>query len=85
MSIITDILKELPLSAVLRERLAQAETRMAELETENAALKAENAALKEQKANLEVDLQKAREEIQAKQTLKHPGAWGSAPRIGGRM
>jgi hypothetical protein len=60
MSIITDILKEIPLSAVLKERLTEAEAKMAALEKENAVLKAENQ-------NLRVDLQKAQEEIR---TLK---------------
>jgi cell division protein FtsB len=46
MGIITDILKEIPLSAVLRERLADQEIKMATLEAENAALKSENTVLK---------------------------------------
>ncbi|MGD0650025.1 MAG: hypothetical protein ABSA97_02620 [Verrucomicrobiia bacterium] len=57
MGVITDILKEVPLSAVLKERLTDAESKMAILEKENAHLKAENQ-------NLRVDLQKAHAEIE---------------------
>jgi predicted nuclease with TOPRIM domain len=79
MSIITDILKEIPLSAVLRERLADAETKMATLEKENATLKTENQ-------NLRADLKKAHEEIERLKQPKSPGvSWGSQPRIKGRM
>jgi len=62
MSIITDILKEIPLSAVLRERLTDAEAKMATLEKENTSLKTENQ-------NLRVDLKKAQDEITI---LKNP-------------
>ncbi len=55
MGIISDILKEIPLSAVLRERLLAQEKRMAELD-------AENAALKEKLANSE----KVNEELRTK-------------------
>ena len=41
MGIITDILKEFPLSAVLRERLLNQKMRMTELKEENDVLKAE--------------------------------------------
>ncbi|MFZ4776554.1 MAG: hypothetical protein ACOYM3_14375 [Terrimicrobiaceae bacterium] len=43
---LTDILKEVPLSAVLRERLAQAEKDMNELKEENTRLHEELAKLK---------------------------------------
>lgn len=49
MSILTDILKEIPLSAVLREKVST-------IETENAALKTENAILKD-------DLRQAKSQI----------------------
>ena len=39
MGIITDILKEIPLSAVLKERLVDLGKRMDELDAENATLK----------------------------------------------
>jgi cell division protein FtsB len=64
MSIITDILKEIPLSAVLKERLTDAEAKMAVLERENAVLKAENAVLKAQNEDLRLQLIKAQEEIE---------------------
>jgi predicted nuclease with TOPRIM domain len=79
MGFITDILKEVPLSAVLRERLTEAETKMAALQTERDTLKTENQ-------NLRADLKKAHEEIERlKKPPQHPGAWGSQPRIKGRM
>ena len=79
MSVIAEILKEIPLSAVLKERLTEAETKMAALEKEHTTLKAENAALR-------ADLEKAQEEIgRLKQPQKLQAAWGSQPRIPGRM
>ena len=66
MGIITDILKEIPLSAVLRERLTDAEAKMATLEKENATLKTENQ-------NLRVDLKKAQDEVER---LKRPPSGG---------
>ncbi|MCX6922917.1 MAG: hypothetical protein NT154_06865, partial [Verrucomicrobia bacterium] len=70
---------EIPLSAVLKERLTEAETKMAALEKENAILKMENQ-------NLRVDFTKAQEEIgRLKQPQKLQSAWGSGPRIPGRM
>jgi len=48
MGIITDILKDLPLSTVLREKLQDMEKRYLELEKENAELKKENAEIKEE-------------------------------------
>lgn len=50
MGIVTDILKEFPLSAIFRERLV-------DMEKENALLKAENAVLKTKNAELETKLQ----------------------------
>jgi regulator of replication initiation timing len=80
MGIITDILKEIPLSAVLRERLVDKETKMAALDKENVTLKAkdtilqtENATFKTENANLRVDLQNAKKEIQRlTQMLNNP-------------
>jgi len=63
MGVITDILKEIPLSAVLKERLAEAELKMATLEKDNAILKDENAALKQKNTALNADLQQAKQEI----------------------
>ena len=50
MGIITDILKDIPLSALLKERLTELEKKHESLEAENATLHAENARLKEQVA-----------------------------------
>ena len=63
MGIITDILKEIPLSAVLRERLLTQEMKMTDLEAENAALKAENAVLKTQLTQLRKDNEELRTKI----------------------
>lgn len=46
MGILTDILKELPLSAVLRERLQELEKRYEQVEEENKKLRDENHELK---------------------------------------
>jgi len=53
---ITDMLAEVPLSAVLKERLIESEKKIAILETEKAHLKTENA-------NLQERLKKAEEKI----------------------
>lgn len=45
MGIITDILKEIPLGAVLREKLQELEKKYSELETENTKLKEKNRKL----------------------------------------
>lgn len=52
MSIITDILKEIPLSALLREKLQELEKKYSELEAENTNLNEENRKLKEQTEQL---------------------------------
>lgn len=57
MGVILDLLKEVPLSAVLQERLREQESKMAALQAENAALKTENAALKAQVEDLQLALQ----------------------------
>lgn len=46
MGIITDILKDVPLSAVLKEKIIKLENEMSVLKTENAVLKSENEELK---------------------------------------
>ena len=61
MGVITDILKQFPLSAVLRERLIDQEKKMAALEAENVELKAENAVLKAENVNLRLQLQHIQE------------------------
>jgi hypothetical protein len=71
MGFITDILKEVPLSAVLREKLATAES---EIEKKDVLLKDKDVLLKDKDvllqdkdvtiADLTVALQKAREEIE---------------------
>ena len=55
MGIIMDILKEVPLSAILRERLSEQETKMAILESENKVLKSENANLRTQIQQMQKD------------------------------
>lgn len=52
MGILTDIIKELPLSAVLREKLQELEKRYNQLEEENRKLKDENDSLKQSMAEL---------------------------------
>jgi len=61
MGIITDILKDIPLSAVLRERLADQEKKMLALETENLALKNENSDLKALVENLRQEIQQTKD------------------------
>ncbi|MGA2323349.1 MAG: hypothetical protein ABSG22_05830 [Sedimentisphaerales bacterium] len=58
MSVITDILKEIPLSAVLKERLTQLETEMAVLKSENEVLKSKNKVLEAENIELKTKLQK---------------------------
>jgi predicted RNase H-like nuclease (RuvC/YqgF family) len=64
MGIITDILKDIPLSAVLRERLSDQETKMATLEAENATLKKENSDLKYLVKDLRQEIQRRDDVIQ---------------------
>lgn len=64
MGIITDILKEVPLSAVLRERLADQETKMSALEAENLVLKKENSDLKCLIENLRQEIQRRDDVVQ---------------------
>jgi len=61
MGIITDILKDIPLSAVLRERLIDQEKTMATLEAENLALKNENSDLKALVENLRQEIQQTKD------------------------
>lgn len=57
MGVITDIMKEIPLSTILRERLVDQATdfeeKMSLLESENAVLKSENTVLKDKNIKLE--------------------------------
>ena len=62
MGIITEILKELPLSAVLREKIVGLETKMSALESENLVLKKEL-----EKSKLTIDQQS--EKIQTLENL----------------
>jgi DNA-directed RNA polymerase subunit M/transcription elongation factor TFIIS len=55
MGVITDILKEIPLSAILKERLAEKELEMATVKSDNAALKSENATLRDKLQKIERD------------------------------
>ena len=64
MGIITDILKEIPLSAVLREKIINLETKMSVLEAENATLKTENLTLKNENSDLKALIENLRQEIQ---------------------
>lgn len=83
---ITDILREIPLSVVLKEQLTEAKSRVAALEKENTGLKAELAVIQAENQKLDAKLEKAEEEINR---LRQPGkleaAWGSQRRIPGRM
>jgi len=58
MGVITDILKGIPLSAVLKERLTQLETEMAVLKSENELLKSNNKILESENTELKAKLQK---------------------------
>lgn len=64
MGIILDILKEIPLSAVLRERLTNQETKMAVVEEENLVLKTKNLILKNKNSDLKSLIVDLRQEIQ---------------------
>ena|SRR5438105_1660333 len=48
MGLITDIIKELPISAVLQEKLKELEKRFERLDAENSKLRAENGSLRAQ-------------------------------------
>ena len=61
---ITDLLQELPLSAVQRERLSLAEQKYALLETSYADLKAKYSALESENNALKLDNVNLRQEIQ---------------------
>ncbi len=50
---ITDILQEVPLSAVLREKLVEVERQVEELKQENDALRDENARLKQHQQKMQ--------------------------------
>lgn len=79
MGLITDILKEVPLSGVLRERLTEADKKLEAAEVKIRELETENAKLR---ASLQ---QKDAEIAQLRQPATQQVAWGSQPRIKGRM
>lgn len=66
---ITDLLQELPLSAVQRERLSLAEQKYALLETSHADLKAKYAVLESEKSALNLDNVNLRQEIQRRDDI----------------
>lgn len=55
MGIITDMLKEIPLSAILKEKLAEQEKRRSATETENVVLKKQIVALEAKVSQLETE------------------------------
>ncbi len=54
MGIVTDLLKEVPLSVVLREQIVMLDKEIASLRTENAELKAKVAILETENADLKI-------------------------------
>ena len=64
MGIILDILKEIPLSAVLRERLAGTEAKMATLEKENEDLQAKVDVLETENGQLRLQLHEVQKQQQ---------------------
>ncbi len=56
MGILFDLLKDVPLSPILRERIAILELKIVDLEAKVTILTAENAALKEENRNLKMKL-----------------------------
>jgi hypothetical protein len=70
MGAITDILKDIPLSAVLRERLVDKEVAITKLETENKELKAEVAALNMKVTILESQLAAAQPKVAIPRTQR---------------
>ncbi len=70
---ILDWLKEIPLSAIYKERLVDSEKQIALLEKENAALKQENTVLK---ARLEKDGRTHKNKVINKSTQSHSGHLG---------
>jgi predicted nuclease with TOPRIM domain len=68
MGLITDLLKDIPLSAVLREKMASAEQKYAALDTENAILKDDKRDLQVRVVELERQVANLKQEIE---TLAH--------------
>ena len=79
MGIITDILKDIPLSAVLRERLIDYEKKMAILEAENATLKTENLTLNNKNSELEILVEKLRQVIQQAKDIQKEKSHNNLP------
>ena len=80
MGFITDILKEVPLSAVLHEKLATADSEIDTLKTENTNLR---QLVKQQDGEID-RLKKEVASLQKPKTVPDV-AWSSQPRIKGRM
>jgi chromosome segregation ATPase len=70
MGLITDLLKDIPLSAVLREKMASAEQKYAALDTENAILKDDKRELQVRVMELERQVGDLKQEIEK---LTHVG------------
>ncbi|MDX6405951.1 MAG: hypothetical protein QOH70_3406 [Blastocatellia bacterium] len=64
MGLITDLLKDIPLSAVLREKLASAEQNYAALDTENAILKDDKRDLQVRVVELERQVDDLNQELE---------------------
>ena len=94
MGFLTDLLKEIPLSAVLKERLAGADAKYGDLQskyevlhTENEVLHTENEDLHTENATLRVNIHKKDAEIadlkKLVETLRNPPS-SPSPRIATR-
>ena len=64
MGIIIDILKEIPLSAVLKERLIETEAKMTAMQEKASNAEAKNSILKEENEKLRLQLQTLQTEMQ---------------------
>jgi len=71
MSLLTDILKEVPLSTVLKEKLSTLETEIASLKTENAILKDDLRELKRENQILKDEINRATHSFDLDDTMKH--------------
>ena len=81
MGFITDLLKDVPLSAVLKERLAIADKEIETMKSKHTVLESENTILKSENANLDQLNQQKDQEIQKlKQKIKD---FHSSPRFSG--
>jgi len=71
MSLLTDILKEVPLSTVLKEKLSTLETEIVSLKTENAILKDDLRELKRENQILKDEINRATHSFDLDDTMKH--------------